>query len=70
MKYNCNLRVTFSKWVSFKAVLCVFQRFLRISSNPESVKLAQVDIDSPTMQPCTVCLGASCSDGLRQLATP
>ena len=22
------------------------------------------------MQPCTECLGASCGDGLRQLATP
>ena len=47
----------------------VFRR-RRLGSNPESVKLTQVAIDSPTMQPCTVCLGASCGDGLSQLATP
>ena len=41
----------------------------RRCSNPESVKLTQVAIDSPPMQPCTVCRGAICGDGLRQLVT-
>ena len=31
--------------------------------------MLQVAIDSPTMQPCTVCLRTSFGDGLRQLAT-
>ena len=42
----------------------------RWGSNLESFKLTQVAIDSPPMQPCTVCLGTSRSLGLRQLATP
>ena len=32
--------------------------------------LSTVANDSPPMQPCTVCLGASCGDGLRQLVNP
>ena len=40
----------------------------RLGSNPESVKFTQFAIDSPPMQPCTVCLGASCGDDLRHLA--
>ena len=39
----------------------------RLGSNPESVKLVQVAIDSPPLQPCTVYFGASCGDRLRQL---
>ena len=40
-----------------------------LASNSELVKLTQVAIDSPPMQPCTVCRGGSRSDGPRQLAT-
>ena len=42
----------------------------KLGLNLESVKLKQVAINSPPMQLCTVCFGVSCSDGLRQLATP
>ena len=42
----------------------------RLVLNPGSVKLTQVAIDSPPMQTCTVFLGTSRGDGLRQLATP
>ena len=44
------------------------ERMGRRGCNPESVKLTQVVIDSPPIQPCFVCLGAGCGDGLRQLA--
>ena len=33
----------------------------------EDVMLAFVDIDSPTMQSCSICLRKSHSDGIRQL---
>ena len=41
----------------------------KLGSMHEPVKLPQVTIDSPPVQPCTVCLGASYSDRLRQLVT-
>ena len=38
------------------------------SSSTTPLSLIQVAIDTPPMQPCTVCLGASCGNGLRKLA--
>ena len=37
----------------------------RLGPNPEKVKLTQIAFNSPPMQPCAVCLDASCGDGLR-----
>ena len=52
--------------VEYVLALCVG----RVGSNTLSVKLTQVAIiDSPLLQSCTVCFGASCGDGLRQLVT-
>ena len=45
-------------------------REMTLDSNPEWVKLTQVAIVSPQMQPCTVYLGASCGDVLRQIVAP
>ena len=44
--------------------------FLMQETGFKPVKLTLVAIASPPMQPCTVCLGVSCGDGLRQLAAP
>ena len=42
----------------------------RLGSLLTSVKLSQVAIDSPSMQPCTLCLGTSCNDGVFPLIAP
>ena len=41
----------------------------QMGSNSELVRLIQVPIHSPSMQPCTVYLGANRGDGLRQFIT-
>ena len=41
-----------------------------IQESYEDVMLAFVDIDSPTMQSCSICLCKSHSDGIRQLVIP
>ena len=41
----------------------------RPGSHPNSIKLTQVAIDLTPLQRCTVSVGASCGNGLRQLAT-
>ena len=49
-------------------VLAFGQR--RVDSNSKSVKISQVAIHSTRVQSCTVRLGRSFGDELRQLATP
>ena len=41
----------------------------KLGSNRKTVNLTQVAVDSPLMQSCAVCVGASYGNGLRQFAT-
>ena len=49
-------------------VLAFWRR--KLGSISESVKSAQVTIDLPPMQSCTVCLGTNRCNGFSRLATP
>ena len=42
----------------------------KLSSIPKTIKFTLAAIDFPPMQLCTLYLGASHGDGLRQLVTP
>ena len=70
-----NAVLNFTRIISYflilKVQLAIWSGMLHLGGRVVDVlALPQVAINSPSMQPCTVCLGASCGDGLRELVTP